>query len=325
MGPTASGKTRLAMELASRGACQLVSVDSAMIYRGMDIGTAKPSIEERARIPHRLIDLRDPAEPYSAAEFRADALAAGAEILALGQVPVFVGGTMLYYRVLRDGIAEMPSRNDELRAQLAREAESVGWRALHARLSEIDPAAAQRIHPNDPQRLQRALEVALISGKPLSQWWLEGTGGGIESVLGCRLIQLVIAPESRSDLHSRIERRLNRMLDAGFLEEVRALRQRGDLDASLPSMKAVGYRQLWRHLDGAIDFDTMREQALAATRRLAKRQLTWLRSWPGVHRLDSDDPKLVAHAIHRVEATLKNRGAVAIVAEQPPTHSDPFA
>lgn len=299
MGPTASGKTRLAMELASRGACQLVSVDSAMIYRGMDIGTAKPSIEERARIPHRLIDLRDPAEPYSAAEFRADALAAGTEILALGQVPVFVGGTMLYYRVLRDGIAAMPSRNDELRAQLAREAESVGWQALHARLAEIDPAAAKRIHPNDPQRLQRALEVALISGKPLSQWWQEGTGGGIESVLGCRLIQLVIAPQSRANLHSRIERRLDRMLDAGFLEEVRALRRRGDLDASLPSMKAVGYRQLWRHLDGAIDFDTMREQALAATRQLAKRQLTWLRSWRGAHWLDSDDPKRLAHMIHQ--------------------------
>lgn len=299
MGPTASGKTRLAMELASRGACQLVSVDSAMIYRGMDIGTAKPSIEERARIPHRLIDLRDPAEPYSAAEFRADALAAGTEILALGQVPVFVGGTMLYYRVLRDGIAAMPSRNDELRAQLAREAESVGWQTLHARLAEIDPAAAKRIHPNDPQRLQRALEVALISGKPLSQWWQEGTGGGIESVLGCRLIQLVIAPQSRANLHSRIERRLDRMLDAGFLEEVRALRRRGDLDASLPSMKAVGYRQLWRHLDGAIDFDTMREQALAATRQLAKRQLTWLRSWRGAHWLDSDDPKRLAHMIHQ--------------------------
>lgn len=299
MGPTASGKTRLAMELASRGACQLVSVDSAMIYRGMDIGTAKPSIEERARIPHRLIDLRDPAEPYSAAEFRADALAAGTEILALGQVPVFVGGTMLYYRVLRDGIAAMPSRNDELRAQLAREAESVGWQALHARLAEIDPAAAKRIHPNDPQRLQRALEVALISGKPLSQWWQEGTGGGIESVLGCRLIQLAIAPQSRANLHSRIERRLDRMLDAGFLEEVRALRRRGDLDASLPSMKAVGYRQLWRHLDGAIDFDTMREQALAATRQLAKRQLTWLRSWRGAHWLDSDDPKRLAHMIHQ--------------------------
>lgn len=299
MGPTASGKTRLAMELASRGACQLVSVDSAMIYRGMDIGTAKPSIEERARIPHRLIDLRDPAEPYSAAEFRADALAAGTEILALGQVPVFVGGTMLYYRVLRDGIAAMPSRNDELRAQLACEAESVGWQALHARLAEIDPAAAKRIHPNDPQRLQRALEVALISGKPLSQWWQEGTGGGIESVLGCRLIQLVIAPQSRANLHSRIERRLDRMLDAGFLEEVRALRRRGDLDASLPSMKAVGYRQLWRHLDGAIDFDTMREQALAATRQLAKRQLTWLRSWRGAHWLDSDDPKRLAHMIHQ--------------------------
>ncbi len=270
-----------------------------MIYRGMDIGTAKPSIEERARIPHRLIDLRDPAEPYSAAEFRADALAAGTEILALGQVPVFVGGTMLYYRVLRDGIAAMPSRNDELRAQLAREAESVGWQALHARLAEIDPAAAKRIHPNDPQRLQRALEVALISGKPLSQWWQEGTGGGIESVLGCRLIQLVIAPQSRANLHSRIERRLDRMLDAGFLEEVRALRRRGDLDASLPSMKAVGYRQLWRHLDGAIDFDTMREQALAATRQLAKRQLTWLRSWRGAHWLDSDDPKRLAHMIHQ--------------------------
>ncbi|MEE9253885.1 MAG: tRNA (adenosine(37)-N6)-dimethylallyltransferase MiaA [Pseudomonadales bacterium] len=312
MGPTASGKTGLAMELAARGPYELVSVDSAMIYRGMDIGTAKPSREERARIAHRLIDIRDPAEPYSAGDFREDAIAAGDEILSRGSVPLYVGGTMLYFRVLRDGIAELPASNVALRGGLAREAEELGWGALHARLASLDPAAAKRIHPNDPQRLQRALEVVLATGKPLSAWWREQAVQGIASVLDCALVQLAIVPQDRTLLHERIERRFLEMLEEGFLEEVRKLRERGNLDPALPAMKAVGYRQLWRHLDGEIDFDTMCHQALAATRQLAKRQLTWLRGWTGVHSLDGEDPGLV-------EAALKILGAVAIVPKQPPT------
>lgn len=312
MGPTASGKTRLAMELAERGPYELVSVDSVMVYRGMDIGTDKPTPEERARIPHRLIDIRDPAESYSAAEFRHDAIAAGEEILSRGSIPVYVGGTMLYFRVLRDGIAELPSGNEELRAQLRGEAETWGWGALHARLAELDPPAAQRIHPNDPQRLQRALEVVLATGKPMSTWWQERSTEGLASMLDCDLVQLAIAPGERRRLHERIERRFMRMLEAGFLEEVRRLQARGDLDASLPALKAVGYRQLWRHIEGEIGFDTMCRQALAASRQLAKRQLTWLRAWSGVHWLDGEGAELP-------EAVLKILGAVAIVPRQPPT------
>ncbi|MEJ2131765.1 MAG: tRNA (adenosine(37)-N6)-dimethylallyltransferase MiaA [Gammaproteobacteria bacterium] len=314
MGPTASGKTELAMDLASRGPFRLVSVDSAMIYRGMDIGTAKPSAAERKRVPQRLIDIRDPSEAYSAADFRTDALVVGEEILAEGEVPLFVGGTMLYFRVLRDGIADMPSGEPEMRMQIKREARARGWSAIHERLRELDPDAAARIHPNDPQRLQRALEVALSTGKPISQWWRDHRQAGIEALLDCSLLQLVIAPNERAALHGRIEERFRRMLDRGLVEEVERLRSRGDLDPSLPAMKAVGYRQVWRYLEGEVDHDAMREEAVAATRQLAKRQLTWLRRWEGAYWLDSEHPALL-------ERALKILGSVAIVARQPPTEA----
>ena len=272
MGPTASGKTGLAVALVERYPLEIVSVDSAMIYRGMDIGTAKPDAATLARAPHRLIDILDPVERYSAARFAADARREMEQILAAGRLPLLVGGTGLYFRALEGGLAELPEADPEVRASLAEKREQEGPEALHRWLAEVDPQAAARIHPNDPQRVQRALEVWLLTGRPLSELQQARPA---ES--GVRLSKIVLEPPDRAELHARIERRFDAMLAAGFVEEVEGLRARGDLNPSLPSMRAVGYRQVWRYLEGECDYDEMRASGIAATRQYAKRQLTWLR------------------------------------------------
>jgi tRNA dimethylallyltransferase len=285
MGPTATGKTDLAVALAQRLPVALISVDSALVYRGMDIGTAKPSPALRARHPHALVDIRDPAEPYSAAEFRSDALAALDAARAAGRLPVLVGGTMLYFRVLEAGIAELPPADPALRAELAARLEVEGPAALHAELARVDPEAAARIDPGNPQRIQRALEVFRASGRPLSWWWArEATGRPLETDYA--LHRFALLPGDRAALHAAVAARFEAMLAAGFLDEVRALRARGDLSPALPSMRAVGYRQAWAHLEGAFDAAELRDRAVAATRQLARRQLTWLRRWEGVHRIE---------------------------------------
>ncbi len=273
MGPTAAGKTGLAVELVQRYPVDIISVDSAMVYRQMDIGTAKPDADILSQAPHRLIDIRDPAESYSAAEFRADALVEMAKITAQGRVPLLVGGTMLYFRALAGGLATLPSADPELRKQLEAEARQLGWPALHQRLHDLDPVIAERIHPNDPQRIQRALEVISLTGRPMSELQNE------QSQVNCgyRILRLVICPDSRAVLHQRIEQRFVQMLQHGFLQEVQALQQRGDLNADMPSMRCVGYRQAWGFLQGEMDQPEMIRKSQAATRQLAKRQLTWLR------------------------------------------------
>lgn len=297
MGPTASGKTELAVELYQRLPVELVSVDSALVYRGMDIGTAKPEPELLARAPHHLIDICDPAEAYSAARFVADARALTEEILARGKIPLFVGGTMLYYKALEFGLSELPSADEGVRAGLLAEAESLGWEALHERLRAIDPEAAARIHRNDPQRLQRALEVHALTGRTLSE--LQGTGTGFPYPL----TRLALAPNERAVLHERIARRFRHMLDQGFLAEVEALYRRGDLHPELPSIRAVGYRQAWAYLAGEYGYEDMVEKGIAATRQLAKRQLTWLRGWQGVQRLESGAPDLLNSALKFLRTT----------------------
>lgn len=273
MGPTASGKTALACELSRSFPLDLISVDSALVYRGLDIGAAKPDAATLAQFPHRLIDIRDPAQPYSAAEFSADALREMTSITAAGRVPLLVGGTGLYFRALQYGLSDLPEADPELRARMAGEAAQSGWPALHARLAALDAVAAARIDPNDAQRIQRALEVIALTGKPLSQ-----QHRGPTQRFGYRVLKLALIPEDRAALHARIARRLDAMLGAGFLDEVRSLASRDDLHADLPALRAVGYRQAWRHLKGEYDAAQFRDRALFATRQLAKRQLTWLRS-----------------------------------------------
>ncbi len=285
MGPTASGKTALSIALRQRLPVELVSVDSALIYRGMDIGTAKPNAEELALAPHRLIDIRDPAESYSAADFRKDALKEMADITAAGRIPLLVGGTMLYFKALLDGLSPLPSADPQVRQRIEQQAAELGWEALHQQLAEIDPVAAARIHPNDPQRLSRALEVFLISGKTLTE--LTKISG---ETLPYRVHQFAIAPVSRELLHQRIELRFRQMLDAGFETEARALFDRGDLHTDMPAIRCVGYRQMWSYLSGEIDYDEMVYRGICATRQLAKRQMTWLRGWGSVQWLDSDKP-----------------------------------
>ncbi len=285
MGPTASGKTALSIALRQRLPVELVSVDSALIYRGMDIGTAKPSAEELALAPHRLIDIRDPAESYSAADFRKDALKEMADITAAGRIPLLVGGTMLYFKALLDGLSPLPSADPKVRQGIEQQAAELGWEALHQQLAEIDPVAAARIHPNDPQRLSRALEVFFISGKTLTE--LTKISG---ETLPYRVHQFAIAPVSRELLHQRIELRFHQMLDAGFETEARALFDRGDLHTDMPAIRCVGYRQMWSYLSGEIDYDEMVYRGICATRQLAKRQMTWLRGWGSVQWLDSDKP-----------------------------------
>ncbi len=273
MGPTAAGKTDLAVELTRHLPCDIVSVDSAMVYRGMDIGTAKPDAATLAEAPHRLIDICDPAEAYSAAAFCRDALAEMAAIRAHGRIPLLVGGTMLYFRALEQGLSPLPSADPALRRRLAAEAEEGGWPRLHARLAEVDPVAAARIRPTDPQRIQRALEVYELTGEPLSHWFAQSR----EAALPVRPVKLVLAPADRGTLQARIARRFEAMLAGGLLEEVAALYGRGDLHPDLPAIRAVGYRQAWAHLAGEIDADSLRERGVIATRQLAKRQYTWLR------------------------------------------------
>ncbi len=293
MGPTAAGKTDLAIELSRHLPCELISVDSALVYRGMDIGTAKPSKEMLAQYPHRLIDIRDPAEPYSAADFCTDALAAMAEITSRGRIPLLVGGTMLYYKALQDGLADMPPADAAVRTQLEQRAATEGWDVLHRELAAVDPQSAARIHPNDPQRLSRALEVFLVSGQTMTshrerqaaQNGGSGTAGG--SQFPYTVASLAIAPAERHVLHARIAERFVAMMEQGFVEEVENLRNRGDLHTGLPSIRAVGYRQVWDYLDGSLSREQMVERGIIATRQLAKRQFTWLRGWANLHWLDS--------------------------------------
>ena len=292
MGPTGSGKTALAVELVRRLGCEIVSVDSAMIYRGMDIGTAKPGPEVLAAAPHRLIDIMDPAEAYSAKRFRDDALAAMAEIRAAGRIPLLVGGTMLYFDALQHGLSPLPSADPALRAELEARAAREGWEALHAELKRVDPAAGARIHPNDPQRIQRALEVFRLTGIPLTE--LQGRAA-VQADTD-RYIKLALAPVDRAELHEIIEARFRSMLSDGFLDEVKRLRARGDLHTGLPSMRAVGYRQLWEHLEGATGLEEAVRRGIVATRRYAKRQLTWLRSEPDVSWFVSGMPALAERA-----------------------------
>jgi tRNA dimethylallyltransferase len=288
MGPTASGKTDLAVELVERLPCDIVSVDSAMVYRGMDIGTAKPDAATLALAPHRLIDCCDPTDAYSAARFRADALREMAIISANGRIPLLVGGTMLYFRALQHGLSPLPSADRETRHRIEEQAASQGWAALHQRLAQIDPQAATQIHPNDPQRIGRALEVFELTGRPLTELQREGAG---RNPLPYRLLKLVRAPAERAVLHERIGRRFHAMLEAGLEAEVRTLLARGDLTPDLPSMRCVGYRQVLKYLAGEYKYPMMVERGIIATRQLAKRQWTWLRSEGDCHWLtDADDP-----------------------------------
>lgn len=280
MGPTASGKTDLAIQLADRLPVEIISVDSAMIYRGMDIGTAKPTAAVLERYPHRLVDIKDPAASYSVGEFVEDAKACVVEALAAGRLPLLVGGTMLYFKAFKGGLADLPTTSVDVRNDLERRARREGLPALHAQLQKLDPTAAAAIHPNNRQRLLRALEVHAMAGRPISEFWAQQRPGGVAGLLGCRLVELTIEP-AREFIHTRIERRFEQMLGAGLLEEVRGLMARGDLSIEMPSMRAVGYRQVWQHLSGAIDHETMVAKALAASRQLAKRQVTWLRAWTG--------------------------------------------
>ncbi|EOE6916476.1 tRNA (adenosine(37)-N6)-dimethylallyltransferase MiaA [Cronobacter turicensis] len=286
MGPTASGKTALAIRLRQTLPVELISVDSALVYKGMDIGTAKPDAHELSQAPHRLLDIIDPAQAYSAADFRRDALKEMADIVVAGRIPLLVGGTMLYFKALLEGLSPLPSADPTVRAEIERQAAEQGWDALHRKLQEIDPVAAQRIHPNDPQRLSRALEVFFISGKTLTE--LTQTSG---EALPYQVHQFAIAPASRELLHQRIEQRFHQMLASGFEAEVRALFARGDLHTDMPSVRCVGYRQMWSYLAGEISYDEMVYRGICATRQLAKRQMTWLRGWEGVHWLDSEMPE----------------------------------
>lgn len=298
LGSTATGKTDLAVELVRRLPCQIVSVDSAMVYRGMDVGTAKPEPEVLAAAPHRLIDIRDPAETYSAAEFCGDALREIAAIHSAGAIPLLVGGTMLYFRALRDGLAALPPADPQVRRQLEQEADRVGWAAMHRRLARVDAPSAQRIHPNDPQRIQRALEVYEVTGKALSEWHQDGP----ETPFAHPIRQVILAAEARALLHQRIEQRFDSMLNRGFVDEVAALRERGDLGLDKPALRAVGYRQVWEYLAGSISHAEMRQRGIIATRQLAKRQMTWLRAFEGGERFDCLDPHLADKVLKWLES-----------------------
>lgn len=299
MGPTASGKTAAALEIARRIPSEIISVDSALVYREMDIGTAKPTAAELAEVPHHLIDIIDPTEAYSAMQFRQDALRLTQEIAARGKLPLLVGGTMLYFKVLRDGLDELPQADPALRAQLDDEAAQLGMPALHARLATLDPVTAARLKPNDSQRIQRALEITLLTGQPMSSLLAQKPA----EPLPFTLLPLALEPSERAVLHDRIALRFDLMLQGGALErEVTALRARGDLHLGLPSMRCVGYRQMWEYLDGSIDAATLREKGIAATRQLAKRQLTWLRSMPERLSIDCNRPDATAEVLAQVRA-----------------------
>jgi len=282
MGPTASGKTELAIRLCEQHNCEIISVDSALIYKGFDIGSAKPNSEEQARAPHLLIDILDPSVPYSAADFRKDALVLMQEISARGKTPLLVGGTMLYFKALLDGLSPLPKADPKIRQEIESQAAELGWQWLHDQLAEVDPVSAKRIHPNDPQRLSRALEVYRISGKSMTD--LTQT---VDNDLPFDIVQFAIYPDERAQLHQRIEMRYKQMLELGFEQEVRALYQRGDLHVDMPSIRCVGYRQMWDYIEGNLDYDEMVYRGIVATRQLAKRQMTWLRGWDKLHRLQT--------------------------------------
>jgi len=282
MGPTAAGKSDLAMALCDQLPVEIISVDSAMIYRGMDIGSAKPTPEEQQKYPHRLIDIKDPAESYSVADFVHDAKREIADIQSTGKIPLLVGGTMMYFHALAHGLSDLPQASPKIRERLQQEADTQGWPALHARLQAIDPESFARIKPTDAQRIQRALEVYELTGKALTAQWAQREGGLEQPIKA-----FAIAPKDRVVLHERIAKRWHKMIEAGFIEEVRALYERGDLNIDMPSIRCVGYRQVWQYLSGELPRDELDDKAIAATRQLAKRQITWLRSWENLHWLDS--------------------------------------
>lgn len=301
-GPTAAGKSASTLALAERWPLEIVNVDSATIYRGMDIGTAKPSPAEQAQVPQHLLDIRDPAQSYSAAEFRADALRLIDEIRARGRIPLLAGGTMMYYKALRDGLDDLPQADPSLRAELEARAARDGWPALHAELARLDPVTAARLAPNDSQRIQRALEICQLSGQPMSA--LLGRQRAAAGDDDNRYLTISLEPSKRAALHARIEQRFDAMLANGLLEEVRGLHARADLHPGLPSVRCVGYRQMWAHLDGEISLEEAREQGIAATRQLAKRQITWLRAQPERVIVDCLAADAVAQTIDAVAAAL---------------------
>jgi tRNA dimethylallyltransferase len=303
MGPTAAGKTDLAIALHQRLGAEIISVDSALIYRGMDIGTAKPSTVELALAPHRLIDIRDPAQPYSAADFQRDALSAIQEIHRAGKTPLLVGGTMLYFKALQEGLSPIPPVDPQIRAAIEAEAAERGWPAMHQQLALLDPATAARLHPNHSQRISRALEVVRATGTPLSDWQ---TTAGKSLREDFHWIQIAVTPWDRQVLHQRIAQRFDKMLEMGFIEEVAKLYQRQDLHLDLPSMRAVGYRQVWEYLAGESTADDMRAKGIAATRQLAKRQLTWLRSWPDLCMVETLDTKGKPLPFHEILVKVLN-------------------
>jgi len=303
MGPTASGKTRLALDLARVLPLEVVSVDSAQVYRDMNVGTAKPSAAQRAAVPHHLIDIIDPTEAYSAARFREDALRLMREITARRRIPLLVGGTMLYFKALREGLSDLPESDAKVRADIDAAAAQRGSQALHAELARVDPETATRLKPTDAQRIQRALEIFRISGKPMSQLLRRGKS----AALPFRLIELALVPSDRGALHRRIEERFDAMLERGLVEELRALRERYALRPGLPSMRCVGYRQVWQFLEGQIDRDELRNRGIFATRQLAKRQLTWLRATPEIRTFDCLDLAVSAKSIAFVRREIKAR------------------
>jgi len=320
-GPTASGKTACALAIARKHACEIISVDSALVYRGMDIGTAKPSAAELAAVPHHLIDIRDPLQAYSAAEFVRDATQLIHDITARGKLPLLVGGTMLYFKALFDGLDDMPAANPAIRAELDAQATALGWPALHAELARIDPVTAARLAPMDSQRIQRALEVHRISGLPLSHFHAsqsatKSVAGNNDSTRASGLISL--EPQERSWLHERIAQRFDAMLEQGFIDEVRRLRARGDLNPDLPAMRCVGYRQVWEALDaweaagarGLLPLAELRERGIIATRQLAKRQITWLRSMPQRHVVAADQAGALEAVLQQVNVLLGLRSGL---------------
>jgi len=300
MGPTASGKTALAVALAKQFQTEIISVDSVLVYKGMDIGTAKPTLEERQGIPHHLIDILDPAEAYSTGSFRKSALELMNDITARGKVPILTGGTMLYFNSLFNGLAELPEADPEIRAKLDQELSTNGKEAMHERLKSIDPESAQRIHPNDPQRVQRALEVYEISGKPITRFFSEAQ----QSTIPYKKIKIIVAPEHRKQLHEKIALRFRLMIEQGLIDEVKALYNRGDLTVDMPAIRAVGYRQTWSYLEGEYDLDTLIEKGIIATRQLAKRQFTWLRRETDAISFISSETELVSKVLKHIKQEL---------------------
>jgi len=302
MGPTASGKSALAVKLAQHLKTEIISVDSVLVFKNLNIGTAKPTLVEQDGIVHHLIDIIDPSESFSTGQFRKQALCLMADITARGKIPLLVGGTMLYFKALTQGMAELPHANPEIRKQLDHDLKTLGKQALHQRLKQIDPESATRIHPNDPQRIQRALEVYEISGKPLSLFFKESQ----QNPLPYRSLKLIIAPENRQQLHEIIAKRFQQMLSQGLIAEVEKLYQRPDLNEKLPAIRAVGYRQVWAYLKGEEDLATMTEKAIIATRQLAKRQFTWLRKETDAKLFISDDNLLLTKVLNEIESFIAN-------------------